>query len=745
MIISPADAHRRLRPGNITYALGLLVALPLCAFPFSALSGLAITVAPFFAILAMGWWNLRRGLAAAVLLTLPSLLLWGEPFEMAAAILQLLIVHRGRQRGLLAAESSAFASLAIGPLAAGFALFWQDMPPVIAAAVALQFALAMIMLAALADMAIVNVRAQPGWRFVALRETRSLGLVWRATINIFVMLIFCLAVGNEVRSIERLHANQRHFADAMAYPAAVRELATLPADGLTAVDLYDGSRVDLYISRDPTDFAARAGRHLSGCPRFAPAPIRSGADAMGRQIDLCRIDRIMGTTGPMLIAISYRDILARQYAAAGPRLAVLLLGGLVALMFRRTLTRAMERTVAASMAFVDRFGTPDLPPPPRLPFIEVTAPLQLFADRHNAYIAAIEDRDRLLGVARSLNRSIGLQLLGDVRFDPDSGRLRYRELHLAEQPMRREIQVHAEDCQRFLAAVGVEEALIEFRPAGGDGLESRLLTVRGVTGSYRWATGLITNTTQPARVRELVTRQARLLDLGMMASTISHEMKQPLFTIAIAAESLQMMLEKYPEVAADPPIAARLARIGEQVGRARDIIERTTRYGQATPAGEAHANLIEALTAAREFLTPMIESRAIEVGMGLGPGGYQVAIPRTALEQVFVNAIQNAADSIQMRRDAVGSGENADGGRLEIVAWEANGMVFCTLTDDGVGLDTSVAETAFDAFFTTKPSDRGSGLGLFISRQIVQDAGGAIRLLPAAPRGATLEVMLPLG
>jgi signal transduction histidine kinase len=69
----------------------------------------------------------------------------------------------------------------------------------------------------------------------------------------------------------------------------------------------------------------------------------------------------------------------------------------------------------------------------------------------------------------------------------------------------------------------------------------------------------------------------------------------------------------------------------------------------------------------------------------------------------------------------------------------------CTVADDGVGLDIGVEDTAFEAFFTTKTIDNGTGLGLFISRQIVTDAGGSIALVPNADHGATLVVMLPIG
>ncbi|MDB5685523.1 MAG: hypothetical protein JWR77_112, partial [Rhizorhabdus sp.] len=265
------------------------------------------------------------------------------------------------------------------------------------------------------------------------------------------------------------------------------------------------------------------------------------------------------------------------------------------------------------------------------------------------------------------------------------------------------------------------------------------LTLRQSIGPYRWASGMIVKLWQPRRLREIMTRQARLVDLGGMASAISHEIKQPLFTIAIAAESIRLLLAK-DGVDVRDQLAGRAARIGDQVERAREIIDRISLYGRVESFESSDTDAAAALHAARSFLSALLHDRGIAVTIGISPGSYVVDMPRIALEQVIVNAIQNAADAIEARREAGG----VDAGRLALALRIADGQIRCTISDDGIGMASGLAETAFEAFFTTKSAKKGTGLGLFISRQIVMEAGGDIRLLPAFPHGACLEIILPL-
>jgi signal transduction histidine kinase len=103
------------------------------------------------------------------------------------------------------------------------------------------------------------------------------------------------------------------------------------------------------------------------------------------------------------------------------------------------------------------------------------------------------------------------------------------------------------------------------------------------------------------------------------------------------------------------------------------------------------------------------------------------------LEQVLQTLLANAVDAVPAQR----------AGRIEIRAEQRPTGIRLTVTDDGVGMRPEVLERAFEPFFTTKPAGQGNGLGLSVSRGIVEVHGGALWLESTPERGTTAVVVLP--
>ncbi|HWJ71505.1 MAG TPA: ATP-binding protein [Sphingobium sp.] len=449
--------------------------------------------------------------------------------------------------------------------------------------------------------------------------------------------------------------------------------------------------------------------------------------------------RVVRSGANLLLLLFAALLLAEQSDWAGPHgSAMFLLAGMVLFWLYRSVLLHMVKADHDQPHWVLReYGKPALMAPPALSVAEMEGAVGDFVEEHNLFVAIRAERTRLIDAVSDLNRSIGLRLIQDISFDPQSGLLRYTNLRLTEPPERLTMQVHANDCAQFQDVADNSETVIEFRPATGADFESMLLTLGDRRGSYSWGTGVMVALNQPRRLAETLAKQARLVDLGGVASSIGHELKQPLFTIAVAAESLRLLAAKNQIERNRAQIAGRIDRISEQVGRARDIIDHVARYGRVDQAEPFRIDVAEGLRNAHIFLAPMLEDRGIDVTMAMVAGPHCAIISQVELEQVFVNAIQNASDSIDARRAAGWDGTGAIALAVETV----DGVICCTVTDNGMGLGASVAESAFHAFFTTK-QDGGTGLGLYISRQIVAKAGGAITLRPAEGGGAVLEITL---
>lgn len=232
--------------------------------------------------------------------------------------------------------------------------------------------------------------------------------------------------------------------------------------------------------------------------------------------------------------------------------------------------------------------------------------------------------------------------------------------------------------------------------------------------------------------------KSRLADLGEKSSALAHELRQPLFTIAMVNENLRLLLTR-SDVDRDR-LQKAVERSAEQVRRAQIIIERTLAYAaRGDTAGLEWTDAAVAAGRAADFLAEMFETRGILVERELANGNTPVRVCCVEMEQVFVNVLRNAAESIVERRRCGWPGQ----GRIVIVAEIQGDTVRCTVRDNGVGLPADMVDTAFQPFFTTKPHE-GTGLGLHICRQIVSRGGGSIRLMPTPEQGAMVEICMAL-
>lgn len=253
------------------------------------------------------------------------------------------------------------------------------------------------------------------------------------------------------------------------------------------------------------------------------------------------------------------------------------------------------------------------------------------------------------------------------------------------------------------------------------------------TADRHYFTGFIRDLTDQqlteARLKELqseVTHMSRFTALGEMASTLAHEINQPLTAISNYLRGCLRLLERI-----DDPASAMLrdavGKAADQALRAGDIIRRLREFvarGDSERRIESLPKLIEdasmlALIGARDA--------NIAVRFRIDPAIDLVMADRIQIQQVLVNLIRNAVDVLA----------GFDGPReIDVEARAAtDGMVRVSVADTGGGLAPEVARQLFQPFITTKQD--GMGLGLSICRTIVEAHGGRIWVEPR-PSGGTI-------
>lgn len=240
-----------------------------------------------------------------------------------------------------------------------------------------------------------------------------------------------------------------------------------------------------------------------------------------------------------------------------------------------------------------------------------------------------------------------------------------------------------------------------------------------------------------AQLRQLqadFTHAARISLLGEVASSIAHEVKQPLTAIVTNAEtSLRWLAREDVNI---PKLKQLTTRIVSSARRASDIVQRVRGMAAKQEPGRASLDLNEVVDDALLFVRHDIGAWAIDLSVSYGAHLPKVTGDRIQLQQVVVNLLVNSVQAIAQGNGAARRIElstNADGD---------GSVVFC-IRDTGPGIADENLGRIFDSFFTTK--DTGMGIGLAICQSIVVAHGGRITVSNHPDGGARFRFSLPRG
>jgi two-component system sensor kinase FixL len=233
-----------------------------------------------------------------------------------------------------------------------------------------------------------------------------------------------------------------------------------------------------------------------------------------------------------------------------------------------------------------------------------------------------------------------------------------------------------------------------------------------------------------AREAELQ-RSLRLAAAAETASALAHELNQPLSAIATYVRACALLLERPEENRAR--LADTMRTVTAEVGRAGEVVRRLRDFFRSGTSRLERVAVADLLQDAAARLAPRLERHRISLALDCAPGLPDVFADRLQIETVLHNLLANAIDAIIA----------ADPPERAIRAAAAStetGAVRVSVSDSGPGLSKEAAENVFRPFATTKP--QGMGLGLAISRSIVENHGGRLAVEPAG-RGAQFSFTLP--
>jgi PAS domain S-box-containing protein len=234
----------------------------------------------------------------------------------------------------------------------------------------------------------------------------------------------------------------------------------------------------------------------------------------------------------------------------------------------------------------------------------------------------------------------------------------------------------------------------------------------------------------------------KMATLGEMSAGVAHELNQPLNAIRIGSDFLKKMVDRSESIA--PEVLAKVSfEMGAQVDRAANIINHLREFGRKSDLDEMEKlNINKPIRDVFTVLGQQLKLRQIRVNLELDEDLPRILGVNNRLEQVFVNLVINARDSMEVKRAS--SYQQEEESVLTIRSYQEEGKVVAIVRDTGIGMPKSIRDRIFEPFFTTKEVGKGTGLGLSISYGIIKDYGGTIEVESEVGSGTTFKVIFPV-
>ena len=235
--------------------------------------------------------------------------------------------------------------------------------------------------------------------------------------------------------------------------------------------------------------------------------------------------------------------------------------------------------------------------------------------------------------------------------------------------------------------------------------------------------------------REQRFHQEKMAAVGALAAAVAHEINNPIAAIAGIAQSMR---DSQPETAGQDGgrRGRELEMILEQSRRVGLISRQIAELTRPMPQELSLLDLNGLVRSTCNFVRYDKRLDRIELALELDPELPAIEAVADHLTQVTMNLLINAADALENCSDQTR--------RIRVSTTVVERDVRLRVSDNGHGMDEAVLARAFDESFTTKPAGKGRGLGLFLCRTLIEEAGGRIELASTPGKGASASVYLPL-
>jgi two-component system, NtrC family, sensor kinase len=231
--------------------------------------------------------------------------------------------------------------------------------------------------------------------------------------------------------------------------------------------------------------------------------------------------------------------------------------------------------------------------------------------------------------------------------------------------------------------------------------------------------------------KEAITAHSRLCTLGQLLAGVAHELNNPIGIILGFAQSL------HPRLPKDSAIRNPVAAIEREALRCKRLVQDLLSFVRQPKTSKERQEIRDVLEGAMLLVEAQCKVSHVELRREIPKGLPKISLDRHSIQQVLINLCTNAIDAMPR------------GGKLTISvlpspnADRPNALIL-RVTDTGTGIPPQIRDRIFDPFFTTKELGKGTGLGLHLVKQWVQDHDGRLEVASDSGRGSTFSIILPL-